>query len=77
MRLRIEGARSISLAGDALQLMTAAGEVRVPLISIAGANPLGSAASAATVEGDEIVAPFRYTAGAVAPAALPSYLFSV
>ncbi len=56
VRMRVEGADTLAIVGDALEVRTTAGSASVPLIEVPGVAIAGL--SPARVVGDEVVAPF-------------------
>lgn len=70
VRLRVEGADAIDVAGEGLRLRTAAGEFVLPLLQIENADgTLAASDSRPRVEGDEVRLPFaRATQGGEADA---------
>ena len=81
VRLRVEGAQGQRIEGDELRLTTEVGELALPLLSVqtSDGQPLRPGASAPSIEGAEIIAPFAHAqehTGAVAPQAAADLSFA-
>jgi hypothetical protein len=73
MRLRIEGADSLTVVGGRVQVNTAAGTLSVPLLQLEmGGGPRGEMRHPPRVEGNEIASPFE--PGNIATDSAPSSL---
>ena len=59
LKLRIEGAQSVSLAGNSMHIVTSAGAFTLPLITVQEAGGQAVPLSLPTVSNDEVSAPFR------------------